>query len=354
VNQGQLQAQIQNELKQRAMSNGAVNGGATANDQTKKPVAWITTMDEIREESTEWLWRNRIALGRMTLIGGDPGTGKTYVSLAIAAAESRGEALPGGGKPKQASNVLLISLEDGLPDVIKPRLRLLDADQSRIAVPNPERSLPATLINASAIEQMVRALGPRLVILDPLMAFASGRNTREGAQMRQMLTPMINLAGKYSFALLVILHLNKGNTKAIYKFQESIDIVAQARSAFIIANDPSDRCKHIMAHAKTNGSIKAPSINFWIHENGSFEWGDESDVDADELVSSEQQQRRADSQVEKAKDFLREALKNGPVRQTELKEKAKESGVQGSIWRAKDELQIRSIKEKVGWFWSLT
>jgi hypothetical protein len=109
-----------------------------------------------------------------------------------------------------------------------------------------------------------------------------------------------------------------------------------------------------MAHAKTNGSIKAPSINFWIHENGSFEWGEETDVDAEDLVSTEQQQRRTDSQVEKAKDFLRETLKSGPVRQTELKEKAKQAGVQGSIWRAKEELGIRSIKQKVGWSWSLT
>lgn len=346
-------AEIEAELKQQGMSNGIANG--SAKEQPKKqPIAWITTMEEIREEATQWLWRNRIALGRMTLIGGDPGTGKTYASLAIAAAESRGDALPGGDKPKEPSNVLLISLEDGLPDVIKPRLRLLNADQSRIAVPNPERNLPAVLINASAIEQMVKALGPRLVILDPLMAFASGRNTREGAQMRQMLTPLIDLAGRYSFALLVVLHLNKGNTKAIYKFQESIDIVAQARSAFIVANDQNDRYQHVIAHAKTNGSIKAPSINFWIHENGAFEWGDESDVNADELVSNEQQQRRADSQVEKAKDFLREALKSGPIRQTELSEKAKRLGIQGSIWRAKEELEVRSIKEKVGWFWSLT
>jgi hypothetical protein len=250
--------------------------------------------------------------------------------------------------------VLLISLEDGLPDVIKPRLRMMHADQKRIAVPNPERNLQANLINASAIEQMVKVLGPRLVILDPLMAFASGRNTREGAQMRQMLTPMIDLAGRYSFALLVVLHLNKGNSKAIYKFQESIDIVAQARSAFIVANDSTDKYKHVIAHAKTNGAIKAPSLDFWIHEDGSFEWGAENDVGADELVSNEQQQKRSDSQVEKAKEFLRVTLKDGPVRQTEVRDKAKTVGLQGSIWRAKEELDVRSIKEKVGWYWSLT
>jgi hypothetical protein len=351
VKSEQLVAAVESELAQKARTNGLASD---SEQSKKKPIAWVTTMDEIKEEPTHWLWRPRIALSRMTLIGGDPGTGKTYASLAIAAAESRGDALPGGVKPESPSNVLLISLEDGLPDVIKPRLRLLNADQSRIAVPNPERNLPAQLINASAIEQMVRSLGPRLVILDPLMAFASGRNTREGAQMRQMLTPIIDLARKYSFALLVVLHLNKGNTKAIYKFQESIDIVAQARSAFIVANDPNDKYRHVMAHAKTNGSIKAPSINFWIHEDGSFEWGEETDVDAEDLVSTEQQQRRTDSQVEKAKDFLRETLKSGPVRQTELKEKAKQAGVQGSIWRAKEELGIRSIKQKVGWSWSLT
>jgi RecA-family ATPase len=219
VKSEQLVAAVESELSHHAKTNGLVGAAEQAK---RNPIAWVTTMDEIKEEPTQWLWRPRIAIGRMTLIGGDPGTGKTYVALAVAAAESRGDALPGGTKPKSPSNVLLISLEDGLPDIIKPRLRLLSADQSRIAVPNPERNLPAQLINASAIEQMVKALGPRLVILDPLMAFASGRNTREGAQMRQMLTPIIDLARKYSFALLVVLHLNKGNNKAIYKFQESI------------------------------------------------------------------------------------------------------------------------------------
>ena len=135
----------------------------------------------------------------MSLIGGDPGTGKTFVSLTIAAAESRGEALPGGDRLTSASNVLLISLEDGLPDVIKPRLRMMNADQKRIAVPNPEEKPAGKSYQCERDRvDMVKVLGPRLGILDPLMAFASGRNTREGARMWQMLTPMIDLAGRYS------------------------------------------------------------------------------------------------------------------------------------------------------------
>jgi hypothetical protein len=311
-------------------------------------------MDEIREEKTDWVWKDRIAQGRMTLVGGDPGTGKTYLGLAVAAAESRGEALPGSPKPGGPSNVLLISLEDGLRDVIKPRLTALGAEQSRIAVPNPARNMPATLMNASAIEQMVKAVGPRLVILDPLMAFASGKNTRESSQMRAMLTPMTALADRYAFALLVILHLNKGSTKAIYKFQESIDIVAQARSAFIVANDPDDPYKHVVAHAKQNSATRAPSLSFFIQEDGSFEWGEEVDVDAEELVSTEQQKKRENSQLGRATEFLRDILANGPVSYREISERAEQAGVRGSIWRAKKELKLKSIKEKIGWFWSLT
>src|SRR5262245_36019651 len=133
-------------VKDMINGNGAEPGKAR---EPKKPDPLIITMDQIKAEKVDWLWRNRIPIGRMTMLDGDPGSGKSTLSLVIASAVTRGCALPFGEKPKSPANVLLMSCEDGYSDTIRPRLDSAGADVSRIVIPNPKRGLSTTMLNAS-------------------------------------------------------------------------------------------------------------------------------------------------------------------------------------------------------------
>jgi AAA domain len=128
----QFAAELENELERRGMPTGAA---ATDNGKKANLPPLIITMDQIKAEKVDWLWTNRIPIGRITLLDGDPGSGKSTLSLEIASAVSKGAALPFGDKPQAPANVLLMSCEDGYSDTVRPRLDKAGADVSRIAIP---------------------------------------------------------------------------------------------------------------------------------------------------------------------------------------------------------------------------
>jgi len=331
---------------------------ATAGRAGGEQKPWVMSMDKVTEEKTEWLWKPRIPRRRPTVFGGDPGSGKSFCSLKVVASVTRGEALPGDEKPEAPHNVLLISTEDGYSDVCKPRLRVLGADMSRIYIPEPERNLTPSLI-MSGLEHLVKASDPKLVILDPLMAFAAGKSVEKASVMRQLLTPITNLAEKFDFALLIICHLNKSQVKSLYRIQESIDLVALARSVFIFANDADDKERHIIAHAKSSLGVKTTSLSFYIRDDGNagrFEWGENVDIGVDELLSSDETKKLDNSQLVAAKRWLEQQLANGSTPSNTIKDSAEKAGIAWrTVWRAKDELNVKARKEKgTGeWRWRL-
>jgi predicted ATP-dependent serine protease len=315
----------------------------------------IATMDEIKAEKVDWLWSNRIPLGRLTLLDGDPGVGKSWLALAIASAVTKAEALPSGEKPRSPGNVLLMSCEDGLGDTVRPRLDQLGADVSKIAVPDPTRGLATAMLNASFIEQAVKQLGPKLVIIDPIAAFSGRRNTQRSDEVRELLSPLMALAERYVFACLLIRHFTKMDAKALYRGSGAIDFVAACRSLFLIVESDEQPDARVLAHVKNSLGPKVSSITFTIDANG-FRWGNEINVDADELlVQSQSQNRKKDkSQTEAACEFLRQALAKREVASILLEEDAEKLGLRHAIWRAKPILGIKARKGAGGrWFWSL-
>jgi RecA-family ATPase len=354
---------VQREMTESRPVNDVPNGNGAEPykaKEPKKPEPLIITMDQIKAEKVDWLWKNRIPIGRLTMLDGDPGSGKSTLSLVIASAVSRGLPLPFGEKPKAAANVLLMSCEDGYSDTIRPRLDSAGADVSRIVIPNPGRGLATTMLNASFIEQAVKIAGPALVIVDPIVAFARGKNTDKANEVRELLSPLMSIAERHALACLVIRHFTKQvDARAMYRGAGSVDFMAACRSAFIIVESDEEPTMRVLAQVKNSLGPKSPSLGFYIDEKG-FRWGREVDTDAEGLLTASRSdtRRKERAQLEAAQRFLEETLSNGPMASNELISKAQEAGISKStIWRAKDELGIKASKERGNlagkWLWEL-
>jgi hypothetical protein len=325
-------------------------------DQAREKPDFVT-LDAIQRKRVEWLWLNRIPMGRLTLVGGDPEVGKSFLSLKIAAAVSRGEMLPGvGNRPSRPSYVLILSPEDGYGDTVRPRLEDMGADLSKIAVPNPERGFTPNELRVEFVERVVKKIGPALVIIDPVVTFTGKADTSKAWEVREQLSPLMALAERWAFACLMAGHLNKqSGSKAIYRNSGSIDFVAASRSVFPVALDSEQPNRRVLAHVKSSLVSRQPSLSFYIDETG-FRWGEEVSMTADELVAPDEAKIRDRRRLEQAKDFLAKALGDGPLPTESIKKRAAGAGIKwATLWRAKDEMGIRARKDQFGpWWWQLT
>jgi RecA-family ATPase len=314
-------------------------------------------MDNIEEEEIDWVWRLRLGRGKLNSFEGDPEIGKSYVSLAIAADLSNGRALPFDSEPEAPLKSLIISREDNPADTIKPRLRLLGADMSMIAIPHRDSrpSLDPNLI-ASVLDEWPAAY----IVVDPVIALTGGRNTDKASDVRALLDPLVSIAAKYRSSIVLIRHLNKNDgAKAMYRGQGSIDFTAICRSIFTFAMDPNTLGRRLMIHSKGSLSGKSRTLEFFIDDDGRFRWGAESDETADEaLGAGEPKSKREAQQLEAAKTFLHQTLSNGPMPSGKVKERAESAGIANkTLWRAKEELEVKASKERGSmtgeWWWRL-
>lgn len=318
-------------------------------------------------ERVRWLWEGRIPLGKLTILDGDPGNGKSALTTDLAARISVGRSLPDGTPCEEGpGGVVLLNAEDGLADTIRPRLEAAGADLDRAlalaTTPDGEGferllSIPEDL---HIIRKGIDQVKARLVVLDPLMAFVSGNvNSHKDQDIRRALAPLAKLAEETGAAVVVVRHLNQATGQnALYRGGGSIGIVGQARSALLVAKDPQDEDRRVLAPLKNNLAKPAPSLAFVLTEaaNGAVrvEWKGETNHNADALLAApvDAEERSA---VDEAAEFLRDALGRGPVWSKQVKKEAREADIaEKTLFRAKKALGVRSVKEGDGsWSWSL-
>ena len=194
----------------------------------------IIGMDEVAVEEIEWLWYPYIPFGKLTIIHGDPGEGKTTLILQLAALLSRGDKLPCDDTEREPISIIYQTAEDGLGDTIKPRLLSGNADCTRIKVID-ESEVPLTMLD-TRVEQAIQETGARMIILDPMQAYLGEKvDMNRANEVRSILSQLGRIAEKYKCAIILVGHLNKmQGTKANYRGLGSVDFQATARSVLVV------------------------------------------------------------------------------------------------------------------------
>ena len=318
----------------------------------------IITLRDIEAERVSWLWEPYIPLGKITIIQGDPGDGKTTLALAIAAAVTRGDEI-GGGTRTTPRSVIFQTAEDGLADTVKPRLEAMGADCGRVHVID-ESDAPLSLAD-NRIERAIIETGAKLFVLDPLQAYLGGADFHSVNGVRPLMRRLAEVAERAACAMVVIGHLNKNGGKAAYRGLGSIDIYAAARSVLTVGRIPLDgNCNNFRAsaqdmravvHGKSNLAAPGVSLAFGLDDNGGFTWLGDYDVTLDEILNAKPNR---DSQFDRAKRLIKNALVNGAATASDITERAVADGIsQKTLNRAKSALGVISTKRGGQWYWDL-
>jgi AAA domain len=334
---------------------------------------------DVTPEPIEWLWRQRIALGKLALIAGEAGLGKSQVSIAIAAAVTTGDELPCGEGRAPQGNVIILSAEDGVADTIVPRLMAAGADRKRVqivrAVKEPSGRRGFNL--AGDLELLEKAIADcgevRLIIIDPISSYLGPKvDSHVNAAVRGVLEPMSEMAARLRVAIVAITHPPKGTgTAAINRFIGSIAFVAAARSAYIVVRDPDDETRRLFLPAKNNLAPKGCGLAFRPEQRllddpakgigaSSVVWEPEPvTMTADQALQATDAQAGGQAPAgAEAEDLLLDLLGSNAVPVTDVKAEAKAAGIAwASVRRAKVRLGVIAERDGFGsegkWLWRL-
>lgn len=313
------------------------------------------TLSDVKPQQVDFLWDPYIPSGMLTIMEGDPGIGKSYLTMYLAALLSKGGELPDGSRVRPGI-VLCLSAEDDAAYTIRPRIDAMGGDPTKI------RYLAEySVFDDDGLQQMrdeVIKTQPALIIVDPLFAFVpSTVDIFKSNEIRKLLKDLSDVAMESDAAMIVVRHLRKSKgEKSIYQGVGSIDTIAAARSALLVGIDPEDPSLRVMTHLKHNLSAKGDS---WAYElkvkrEGSLPtlvWAGRSKLTADDLTGVSPVNSSA---VDDAIEFLKSELAAGARPATSVTRKAQASGHSDrTIDRAKKVLGVRVKKGKDGWNWSL-
>ena len=261
----------------------------------------VVSLADVQAERIDWLWDGYLPLGKVVVLDGDPGVGKSTVTLDIAARTSTGSPMPDGTAGVKGG-VLIMSAEDGLADTIRPRLDAAGADPARVIAitemtyntADGPLSRPVTIPgDLAVIEGIIAGHDVRLVVVDVLMAYLSGDvNAHRDQDIRRALHVMSGLAERTRCCVIVLRHLNKsGGSNAVYRGGGSIGIIGAARAGFMCGRDPDDETGQlrVFANIKMNIAAEPPALGYRLvpdelHGCGRIEWLGQSDHRASDLL----------------------------------------------------------------------
>ena len=323
-------------------------------EPSKPETVKIIRMSDVKLTPVEWLWKPYLPFGKLSVLQGNPGEGKTYFAMHLAAACTNGKLLPNMERMKPF-NVIYQTAEDGLGDTVKPRLIEAGADLDRVLVID-DSDVQLTLSD-ERIEKAIIENNARLVIIDPIQAYLGADvDMNRANEVRPIFMRLGQVAQRTGCAILLIGHLNKAaGMQSLQRGLGSIDIAAAVRSVMFIGKLKHDPTMRILTHEKSSLAPPGTSLAFSLGDEGGFRWVGEYDITADEMLSGIEPQR--ETKTQQAKDLICTLLAGGKqVFSEDIDKAALERGIPGRTVRdAKRELgdalksKIVEGRKKVFW-----
>ena len=308
-------------------------------------------MADVELTSVEWLWFPYIPFGKLTIIQGNPGEGKTYFAMRLAAACTNRKPLP-GMEVLEPFNIIYQTAEDGLGDTVKPRLMEAEADLEKVLVID-DRDTPLTLAD-ERIEKAIRENHARLVIIDPVQAFLGADvDMNRANEVRPIFRSLGDIAQDTGCAIVLIGHLNKAaGTQSTYRGLGSIDITAAVRSLLFIGKLKDSPTTRVLIHEKSSLAPPGQSLAFSLGDEKGFSWIGAYDITADELLARTHT-AKTESKTAQAEALILELLADGrKMPSAELEKAVNDRGISSRTMRtAKSRIGDRLVTEKNGASW---
>lgn len=300
----------------------------------------LTCMSDYPSEEVGWLLKPYIPLGKLTLIVGDPGQGKTFAMAAIAAACTNNQPINGVFLPQ--GSVIYQSAEDGVADTLRPRFEMVGADVSKVfIIDESEEALDFSELQA--LDDAMDQIKPKIVIFDPIQGYlGAGTDMHRANEVRPLLSRLGNLAAKHGTAVIAIMHMNKsGGGKAIYRGLGSIDLMAAARSALLVGSDPADQSKKAIIQIKSSLWTPGAPLGFSLSQETGFKWTGISSLTEEKILGNG---RASSGRLADAENELAAVLSSGELSASEAIDKVtRATGCsEKTVRRAKKNLGVAS------------
>ena len=320
-----------------------------------------TPVADITPERVQFFWPGRLAAGKLTVIDGDPGLGKSTMTLEVAARFTTGEALP-GGDTMLPRGVMIMSAEDGEGDTIRPRLEAAGANLRKVFTfkivdDDGNEHHPIIPDDLPSLEAQVQATNTGLIIIDPFVAYMNGdKNANRDQDVRAALAPLASMAERNDCAIIILRHLNKSlGSSPLYRGGGSIGIIGAARFGLIVAKDPEDPSGHrrVLAPQKVNIGPEPPALAYCLEsvpgtDVARIKWLGETDISTAHLLDSVQSDAERSARAE-ARAWLADFLRDGPVAVKDIKREARQDGISDrTLERVKSDLGIIARREGFG------
>lgn len=312
----------------------------------------LIKMNEIAAKKVNWLWYPYIPYGKITLIQGDPGDGKTTFVLAVAALLTNGKPMPECKDTAEPVTVIYQTAEDGLSDTIKPRLEEVGADCSRVIV--IDESEQALTLSDERIEQAIIKVNAKLLILDPLQAYLGvDVDMHRANEIRPIFKSLAGVAERTGCAIVIIGHMNKMNgTKGLYRGLGSIDITAAVRSILLVGRDKEIENTRIMAHLKSSLAPEGCPIAFELDRDNGFRWVGAYDISIDDILNGTRLEREPTKEIQ-AVSLITEMLRDNDMPCNEIYNRLADHNIsRRTAENAKQLVGVRSYKKGANWYWS--
>ena len=308
-----------------------------------------TKLATVSPTPVEWLWPERIPQRKLVVIGGDPGLGKSQLTMDLVARVTTGKPWPDDSGLAAQGNALVLNAEDDAADTIRPRIDAMGGDPSRVwvieGIQDGSQDQPLSLErDLMLLREGIREHQAVIVVVDPLTAYLGGVDTAKDGAIRPAVTALNRLAMKERVTVIALIHLNKAQQMdALYRVSGSLAFISIPRVAYLVAPDPKDDERRVLASLKFNIGPAPSPLAYRIGAAGVLWEAEPCTLGARQLLGGEESARGKLTKIDEAQAFLLECLKDGPQPCVRIKDAAHQRGISSTtLERARQKLGVDS------------